>query len=135
MVLRLGPAKGKDSATSMGPMLVTPDELEPWRQGGRLGLGMRASVNGREYSNGNLGDMYWSFGQLMAYASRGTRLMPGDVIGSGTVGTGCILERSLTLGAERYPWLRAGDAVTLEVDGLGAIEAPIKAGVEPLPLK
>jgi 2-keto-4-pentenoate hydratase/2-oxohepta-3-ene-1,7-dioic acid hydratase in catechol pathway len=135
MVLRLGPAKGKDSATSMGPMLVTPDELEPWRQDGRLGLGMRASVNGREYSNGNLGDMYWSFGQLMAYASRGTRLMPGDVIGSGTVGTGCILERALTLGAERYPWLRAGDAVTLEVDGLGAIEARINAGVEPLPLK
>jgi 2-keto-4-pentenoate hydratase/2-oxohepta-3-ene-1,7-dioic acid hydratase in catechol pathway len=135
MALRLGPAKGKDSATSIGPMLVTPDELEPWRHNGRLRLRMTASVNGVEYSSGNLGDMYWSFGQLMAYASRGTRLVPGDVIGSGTVGTGCILERSLVLGAERYPWLNPGDEVKLEVEGLGEIEARIQAGAEPLPLK
>ena len=135
MALRLGPAKGKDSATSMGPMLVTPDELEPWRSDGRLRLGMRASVNGTQYSDGNLGDMYWSFGQLMAYASRGTKLVPGDVIGSGTVGTGCILERSLMDGSERYPWLRADDTVELEVDGLGTIRARIKVGPEPVPLK
>src|SRR6202171_518512 len=135
MALRLGPAKGKDSATSMGPMLVTPDELEPWRNDGRLRLGMRASVNGTQYSDGNLGDMYWSFGQLMAYASRGTKLVPGDVIGSGTVGSGCILERSLTDGSERYPWLRADDIVGLEVDGLGKISARIKAGPEPVPLE
>lgn len=135
MALRLGPGKGKDSATSMGPALVTPDELEPWRRAGRLRLGMTASVNGTEYSRGNLGDMYWSFGQLMAYASRGTRLVPGDVIGSGTVGTGCILERSLTYGTESYPWLKAGDAVELEVDGLGAIDARVVVGTEPLPLR
>ena len=114
---------------------VTPDELEPWRSDGRLRLGMRASVNGTQYSDGNLGDMYWSFGQLMAYASRGTKLVPGDVIGSGTVGTGCILERSLMDGSERYPWLRADDIVGLEVDGLGKISARIKAGPEPVPLK
>jgi 2-keto-4-pentenoate hydratase/2-oxohepta-3-ene-1,7-dioic acid hydratase in catechol pathway len=135
MALRLGPAKGKDSATSLGPMLVTPDELEPWRGESRLRLQMSASVNGVEYSSGNLADMYWSFGQLMAYASRGTRLVPGDVIGSGTVGTGCILERSLTHGAARYPWLKAGDVVKLEVEGLGEIDARIKAGADPLPLK
>ena len=135
MALRLGPAKGKDSATSLGPMLVTPDELEPWRRDGRLRLGMTASVNGVDYSAGNLGDLYWSFGQMMAYASRGTRLVPGDVIGSGTVGTGCILEHSLTHGSDRYPWLKAGDAVTLEVEGLGAIDARITAGADPVPLK
>jgi 2-keto-4-pentenoate hydratase/2-oxohepta-3-ene-1,7-dioic acid hydratase in catechol pathway len=135
MAQHLGPAKGKDSATSMGPVLVTPDELEPWRDGSRLRLEMRASVNGVAYSAGSLGDLYWSFGQMMAYASRGTRLTPGDVIGSGTVGTGCILELALVHGTDRYPWLKAGDEVRLEVEQLGAIVATIRPGSIPKPLR
>jgi 2-keto-4-pentenoate hydratase/2-oxohepta-3-ene-1,7-dioic acid hydratase in catechol pathway len=135
MAQHLGPAKGKDSATSMGPVLVTPDELVPWRGGSRLRLEMRASVNGVDYSAGNLGDLYWSFGQMMAYASRGTRLTPGDVIGSGTVGTGCILELALVHGTDRYPWLKAGDEVRLDVEQLGAIVATIRPGSIPKPLK
>ena len=129
----LGPAKGKDSATSLGPMLVTPDEIGGDR--GRPRLRMTASVNGVDYSAGNLGDLYWSFGQMMAYASRGTRLMPGDIIGSGTVGTGCILELSLTHGSDRYPWLKPRDQVRLEVEQLGAIDATIEPGATPVPLR
>jgi 2-keto-4-pentenoate hydratase/2-oxohepta-3-ene-1,7-dioic acid hydratase in catechol pathway len=128
MKLGLGPAKGKDSATSLGPYLVTPDEL------GDLDLAMTASVNGTPYSAGRLSDLYWSFEQLIAYASRGTRLVPGDVIGSGTVGTGCILELSRVHGAERYPWLAAGDEVRLSVQGLGEQRARVTAGRAPIPL-
>jgi 2-keto-4-pentenoate hydratase/2-oxohepta-3-ene-1,7-dioic acid hydratase in catechol pathway len=131
----LGPAKGKDTASSFGPMLVTPDELEPLRGGNAYQLAMRASVNGRLYSEGSMAGIYWSFGQLLAYASRGTQLRPGDVIGSGTVGTGCILELSRTHGSEQYPWLQPGDTVRLEVDQLGAIESRIVAGAEPIPLR
>ena len=131
----LGPAKGKDSATSLGPMLVTPDELAPAQGGNAYRLAMTASVNGREYSRGNLADIYWSFGQLLAYASRGTRLMPGDIIGSGTVGSGCILELSSSHSSEEYPWLQPGDEVLLEVEQLGAISARIIPGRPPIPLR
>jgi len=131
----LGPAKGKDSATSFGPCLVTPDELQPRRAGNAYDLRMTASVNGRLYSDGTLADLYWSFGQLLAYASRGTRLVPGDVIGSGTVGGGCIAELSATGGHDAYPWLQPGDTVRLEVEELGAIEARITPGREPIPLR
>lgn len=127
----MGPVKGKDSATSLGPWLVTPDELDSRRVGNAFDLQMRASVNGRPYSKGNAGDLYWSFGQMISYASRGTRIVPGDLMGSGTVGTGCILELSTVHGEEQFPWLRAGDEVTLEADLLGAISARI---TEPLPL-
>jgi 2-keto-4-pentenoate hydratase/2-oxohepta-3-ene-1,7-dioic acid hydratase in catechol pathway len=127
----MGPVKGKDSATSLGPWLVTPDELDSRRVGNAFDLQMRASVNGRPYSKGNAGDLYWSFGQMISYASRGTRIVPGDVMGSGTVGTGCILELSTVHGEEQFPWLRAGDEVTLEADLLGAITARI---TDPLPL-
>ncbi len=127
----MGPVKGKDSATSLGPWLVTPDELDSRRGGNAFDLQMRASVNGRPYSKGNAGDLYWSFGQMISYASRGTRIVPGDVMGSGTVGTGCILELSTVHGEEQFPWLRAGDEVTLEADLLGAITARI---IDPLPL-
>ena len=121
----LGPVKGKDTATSLGPWLITPDELAPHRAGGSFDLQMQASVNGRPYSKGNAADLYWTFGQLLAYASRGTRVQPGDVIGSGTVGTGCILELSTVHGEAAYPWLRPGDEVRLEADLLGAITARI----------
>ena len=125
MTQMLGPAKGKDSATTLGPMLVTPDELEPHRGGNAYRLAMRASVNGVGYSSGDMGDIHWTFGELLAYASRGTRVVPGDVIGSGTVGSGCILELSRVHGGDRYPWLAPGDRVRLEIEQLGAIDTTI----------
>jgi 2-keto-4-pentenoate hydratase/2-oxohepta-3-ene-1,7-dioic acid hydratase in catechol pathway len=121
MRLGLGPAKGKDFATSLGPVLVTPDELEPYRTGKAFDLVMTASVNGAEWSRGRLSDIYWSFGEMLAHASRGTVLRPGDVIGSGTCGTGCILELSAVHGSDAYPWLGPGDVVELSVDVLGTL--------------
>jgi fumarylacetoacetate (FAA) hydrolase len=109
MAVGLGPAKGKDFATSLGPVLVTPDEL------GDLRLEMIARVNGEERSRGNLGDMHWSWDQLLEHAGRNTRLVASDVLGSGTVGTGCILEH----GDGR--WLQPGDVVELEIEGIGIL--------------
>jgi 2-keto-4-pentenoate hydratase/2-oxohepta-3-ene-1,7-dioic acid hydratase in catechol pathway len=131
----MGPVKGKDTATSLGPWLITPDELAPRRAGQAFDLEMRASVNGRPYSKGNAGDLYWSFGQMISYASRGTRVQTGDVIGSGTVGTGCILELSTVHSEEEYPWLEPGDEVTLEADLLGAITGRITGPQALHPLK
>jgi 2-keto-4-pentenoate hydratase/2-oxohepta-3-ene-1,7-dioic acid hydratase in catechol pathway len=131
----LGPAKGKDTATSLGPWMITPDELAPRAAGNAYDLEMRASVNGKEWSHGNLSAIYWRFGQLLAYASRGTELRTGDLIGSGTVGTGCILELSRLHGSGAYPWLAAGDEVTLAVDLLGSIDAALTAGRPVIPLR
>ena len=131
----LGPVKAKDTATSLGPWLVTPDELAPRRSGNSFDLQMSASVNGRPYSKGNAEDLYWSFGQMISYASRGTRVQTGDVIASGTVGTGCILELSTVHGEDAYPWLAPGDEVRLEADLLGSITARITAAPPLHPLK
>ena len=109
MKVGLGPAKGKDFATSLGPFVVTPDEFDDSR------ATMVARVNGEERSRGGLADMYHSWGAIVAHAARNTHLVPGDVLGSGTVGTGCILE----LGDGR--WLRPGDVVELEVEGIGVL--------------
>ncbi len=109
MAVGLGPAKGKDFATSLGPVLVTPEEL------GDLRLEMVARVNGEERSRGNLGELHWSWEQLVEHAARNTRLVPGDVLGSGTVGTGCILEH----GDGR--WLEPGDVVELEIERIGVL--------------
>ena len=109
MTVGLGPAKGKDFATSLGPVLVTPDEL------GDLRLEMTAQVNGEERSRGNLGSIHWPWEELAAHAAENTRLVPGDVLGSGTVGTGCILEH----GDGR--WLESGDEVELEVERIGVL--------------
>ena len=109
MKVGLGPAKGKDFATSFGPVVVTVDEFD-----GRSG-GMVARVNGEERSRGSLGDMYHPWETIRAQAARNTRLLPGDILGSGTVGTGCILEH----GDAR--WLEPGDAVELEVEGIGVL--------------
>jgi fumarylacetoacetate (FAA) hydrolase len=118
MAVGLGPSKSKDFATSLGPRIVPLAELqEQWRDG-RLHLEMTASVNGRVYSRGNAGTMFWSWPQLLAHASRDTELRPGDVLGSGTVGTGCILE--LTPEAVGG-WLKAGDVVELAIQGLGTL--------------
>jgi len=135
MKLSMGPVKGKDFATSLGPMLVTPDELEDARRGRAYDLTMTATVNGTEYSRASLADIYWSFGEMLAYASRGTRVEPGDIIGSGTCGTGCILELALVHGSERYPWLRAGDVVELSVERLGMLRNRVVAGTTVQPLR
>jgi fumarylacetoacetate (FAA) hydrolase len=109
MRVGLGPAKGKDFATSLGPVVVTPDEFD-----GKGGA-MVARVNGEERSRGELADMHHSWDAILAHAARNTRLRPGDVLGSGTVGTGCILEH----GDGR--WLQPGDVVELEVEGIGLL--------------
>jgi fumarylacetoacetate (FAA) hydrolase len=123
-VVRLGPAKGKDFASSFGPWLVTPDELADARAGNGYDLAMTAEVNGTETSRGRWSDAQFSFGEMLARASADVRLRPGDLVGSGTVGTGCLLEvRDATLG--RY--LEPGDEVVLRIDRLGALRNPIVA--------
>ncbi len=122
--VRLGPAKGKDFASTVGPWLVTPDELADARRGGGYDLAMTADVNGVETSRGRWSDTQFSFGAMLVRASADARLRPGDLIGSGTVGTGCLLEvRDATLG--RY--LEPGDEVVLRIDRLGALRTPIVA--------
>jgi fumarylacetoacetate (FAA) hydrolase len=118
MSVGLGPSKGKDVATSFGPEVVSMDELAGCFRDGRLHLEMTASVNGRLLSRGNSGSMYWTWPQLLAHASRDATLSPGDVLGSGTVGTGCILE--LTPEAAGG-WLKPGDLVELSIERLGTL--------------
>jgi fumarylacetoacetate (FAA) hydrolase len=114
MKVGLGPAKGKDFATSLGPVVVTPDEL------GDLRLEMVARVNGEERSRGNLGDMYHPWEAIVEHAARNTVLRPGDVLGSGTVGGGCILEH------DDGRWLARGDVVELEVEGIGVLKNRVR---------
>ncbi len=120
--VRLGPAKGKDFATSIGPWLVTPDELEDARSGKGYALTMTANVNAQEISRGSWSDIEYSIGEMLARASADVRLQPGDLIGTGTVGTGCLLEvKDERLG--RY--LQPGDEVVLRVDRLGELRNPV----------
>jgi fumarylacetoacetate (FAA) hydrolase len=125
MTLNLGPAKGKDFATSLGPWLVTIDELMPRARATDRGLvfdmEMRAVVNGRPLSAGNLSDMTWTFAQILERASYGVDLAPGEVVGSGTCGTGCLLELNGS-GRTTDMWLKPGDVVELSIDGLGRLE-------------
>jgi 2-keto-4-pentenoate hydratase/2-oxohepta-3-ene-1,7-dioic acid hydratase in catechol pathway len=135
MKLSMGPVKGKDSATTLGPMLVTPAEVVGRRKDRSYDLTMTASVNGREYSRASFADIFWSFGEMISYASRGTRVSPGDVIGSGTCGTGCILELALVHGGDAYPWLKPGDEVVLSVDALGSLHNRVVPGPPLRPLR
>ena len=123
MAMSLGPAKGKDFATSFGPYMVTPDELEDaWDENGKLNLRMTCHVNGALISDGNTDDLYHSFKDMIERASMNTKLLSGDYLGSGTVGTGCILElRPENTGG----WIKKGDVVTLEVKRLGVLENKI----------
>jgi fumarylacetoacetate (FAA) hydrolase len=125
MKLSLGPAKGKDFATALGPFLVTLDELAPHMKktanGAAFDLKMRAMVNRVEVSRGNVKDMNWTFAQIIERASYGVTLYPGDVIGSGTCGTGCFLELNGSKITQNQ-WLAAGDTVTLEIQGMGRLE-------------
>jgi fumarylacetoacetate (FAA) hydrolase len=136
MLLNLGPAKGKDFATCIGPWLVTLDELAPYEiappaghTGKAWNLAMTCHVNGKEVSRGNLGQMDWTFAEIIERASYGVNLYPGDVIGSGTVGTGCFLELNGTgkLNDPAYPeqWLQEGDEVVLTIDALGSLSNTI----------
>jgi 2-keto-4-pentenoate hydratase/2-oxohepta-3-ene-1,7-dioic acid hydratase in catechol pathway/glyoxylase-like metal-dependent hydrolase (beta-lactamase superfamily II) len=130
--LSIGQAKGKDSGVTLGPYLVTPDELEPYRHEGKLGLQVSALVNDTEIGSGSTAQMDWSFGEVISYASRGVTLRPGDVFGSGTVPT-CTLVEHLSLTAlESFPgWLHDGDVVTLRVQGLGETRQTVRATSAP----
>src|SRR5688572_11052675 len=136
MLLNLGPAKGKDFATALGPWLVTLDELEEFlvpakenHVGKSWNLRMKCLVNGVQVSEGSLGDMDWTFAEIIERASYGVDLYPGDVIGSGTVGTGCFLELNGTgkLNDPNYTeqWLRPDDVVEMEIEGLGKLNNTI----------
>jgi fumarylacetoacetate (FAA) hydrolase len=123
MIVGLGPAKGKDFASSFGPVIVTHDSLAD-RATGRPGvydLLMTARINGKEFSRGNFKDIHWSFGEIIARVSECVRLNPGDMIGSGTVGTGCLLELTKFQG----PWLNEGDVVELEIERIGILRNTI----------
>jgi fumarylacetoacetate (FAA) hydrolase len=120
MTVGLGPAKGKDFALSLGPWLVTPDEL-PYEDG-RLRLEATASVNGAELTRTNASEQHWSWPELVAHAARDTRLRPGDILGSGTLNRGCLLELG-PLDGERF--LEPGDEVAIAADGLGVLTTRI----------
>jgi fumarylacetoacetate (FAA) hydrolase len=123
MKVALGPAKGKDFASSLGPVIATAEEFPPETAGkpGVYEAAMVARVNGEERSRGDFRDIYWSFGQILARASESVMLYPGDVIGSGTVGTGCLLELTKAQG----PWLQPRDVVELEIEGIGILRNQI----------
>jgi 2-keto-4-pentenoate hydratase/2-oxohepta-3-ene-1,7-dioic acid hydratase in catechol pathway len=130
MRVGLGPAKGKDFASTLGPWLVTADELEPFRDtDGFLRLAMTVEVNGAEVGRDLLSNMGWPFEDLVAYASRGTVVRPGDVLGSGTCGNGgCLAELWGRRGERTPPPLRPGDVVTMTVEGIGRIANRIVPG-------
>ena len=133
MQVRLGPCKGKDTATTLGPYLVTADELEPYRDtDGFLRLALTASVNGEVVGKDLLSNMSWTFEEMVAYASRGTVVRPGDVLGSGTCGNGgCLAELWGVRGEQSPPPLKPGDTVTLTVEGIGTVSNTVVAGRDP----
>jgi 2-keto-4-pentenoate hydratase/2-oxohepta-3-ene-1,7-dioic acid hydratase in catechol pathway len=137
MTVGLGPAKGKDSATTLGPWLVTAEELAPFRdEEGFLALEMRVSVNGAEVGHDLLSNMGWPFEELVSYASRGTRVRAGDVLGSGTCGNGgCLAELWGRRGEQSPPVLRAGDVVEMTVEGIGTIRNRVVPGIELPPVR
>lgn len=129
MRLGLGPAKGKDSRNSLGPAFVTADEFAPHASKRSFAVDMRVFVNDEHVGGGSMDQMDWSWGEIVAYASRGTTLRPGEVFGSGTVPTGCLLEDLGLKGPEGFRgWLAPGDRVRLEIDHIGALEHEIVAG-------
>jgi fumarylacetoacetate (FAA) hydrolase len=137
MLLNLGPAKGKDFSTVIGPILVTPDELAhleiPCKEnhtGKNYNLKMTCHVNGVQVSEGNMGDMDWTFAEILERCAYGADILAGDVIGSGTVGTGCFLELNgtglLNNPAYKVQWLQPNDVVTMNIDMLGELKNTIK---------
>ncbi|MEW1930145.1 fumarylacetoacetate hydrolase family protein [Streptomyces sp. NPDC088360] len=136
MKVGLGPCKGKDTATTLGPYLVTADELEPYRDAeGFLRLALTAEVNGQVIGKDLLSNMSWTFEEMTAYASRGTAVHPGDVLGSGTCGNGgCLAELWGVRGEQSPPPLRPGDTVTLTAEAIGTLTNRVVPGPAPLPL-
>lgn len=136
MTVGLGPCKGKDSASTLGPWLVTADELEPYRDAdGLLRLSLTAAVNGRTVGRDLLSNMSWTFEELVAYASRGTRVVPGDVLGSGTCGNGgCLAELWGRRGERVPPPLRPGDTVSLTVEAIGTLTSTVAPGPALVPV-
>ncbi|WP_068183620.1 fumarylacetoacetate hydrolase family protein [Mycobacterium sp. UM_CSW] len=133
--LAIGQGKGKDSGVTLGPYLVTPDELEPYRRDGKLDLQVTALVNDTVIGSGSTAQMDWTFGEVISYVSRGVPLMPGDVIGSGTVPTCTLVEHLNPAALESFPgWLHDGDVVTLRVQGLGETRQTVRASGPPHPL-
>jgi fumarylacetoacetate (FAA) hydrolase len=116
----LGPAKAKDFATSLGPFIVTPEEWSDRKQGDHIDLKMEAMVNGRTISKGNLNQLYWSIPHIIERLSQDCTLFPGDVIGTGTVGTGCLLEHNDPI------WLQSNDIVQLRVERLGVLRNVVR---------
>jgi 2-keto-4-pentenoate hydratase/2-oxohepta-3-ene-1,7-dioic acid hydratase in catechol pathway/glyoxylase-like metal-dependent hydrolase (beta-lactamase superfamily II) len=133
--LGIGQGKGKDSGVTLGPYLVTSDELEPYRRAGRLDLRVTALVNDAVIGSGSTAQMDWSFGEVVSYVSRGVALAPGDVIGSGTVPTCTLVEHLNPAALDSFPgWLHDGDVVTLRVQGLGETRQTVRASPPPHPL-
>jgi len=128
MEFGLGPTKGKDSANTFGPMLVTVDELDDRRSDKGFDLSMKAWVNDDLVTDGSLNQLDWSFAEMVAHASRGTRIRAGDIVGSGTVPTGCLLEHAMKDGADFRGWLKPTDRVRLEVERLGVLEMTVTDG-------
>jgi 2-keto-4-pentenoate hydratase/2-oxohepta-3-ene-1,7-dioic acid hydratase in catechol pathway len=133
MKVNLGPCKGKDFASTLGPVLVTADEFVPDADG-FLALEMTVAVNGTGIGRDLLSNMGWPFDELVAYASRGTQVRPGDVLGSGTCGNGGCLAELWGRGRD-IPPLRPGDVVTMTVEGIGTIENRIVPGVAATPIR
>jgi 2-keto-4-pentenoate hydratase/2-oxohepta-3-ene-1,7-dioic acid hydratase in catechol pathway len=134
MRLGLGICKGKDFANTLGPWIVTLDELEPYRDGDRFDLELHAELNGSSLGRDTLANMAWSFAELVSYASRGTWVRPGDVLGSGTCGNGCLLELWGRHGRDGLPPLQPGDVVSLHAEGIGTLTNTVVAGLEPFAL-
>ena len=128
MKLNLGPAKGKDFGSTFGPWLVTKNELEPYKQsspdGDRYDLTMKAFVNDIQVSEDALANMTWTFAQIIERVSYGVDIFPGDIIGSGTCGTGCFLELNGSK-ITKNQWLNPGDIISLEIEGLGTLKNKI----------
>ena len=128
MKLNLGPAKGKDFSTTIGPYLVTKDELKhkitPSNKGNIYDLNMKAFINDKQVSSDSSKNMHWTFAEIISHISKGTSLYPGDIIGSGTCATGCLYELNLTNKTDN--WLQINDLIRLEIDELGALENKIK---------
>lgn len=135
MRLSMGPVKGKDTATSVGPVFVTKDELDDRRTATGFDLAMTCRVGGETYSEARWSDVHWSFGEMVAYASRGSEVRANDVIGSGTANGGCILELIQRPDGHRYRWLREGDVVEAEVDMLGTLTNTVVAASPVVPLR
>jgi 2-keto-4-pentenoate hydratase/2-oxohepta-3-ene-1,7-dioic acid hydratase in catechol pathway len=131
MAVGLGPSKGKDFASTLGPWIVTPDELEKYREGDRLALDMSVSVNGVEIGRDNSRQMSWSFEELASHASRGSIVGAGDVLASGTCGGGALSEVWSRTGKREPGPLQVGDVVEMTIQGIGTIRNKIVEQVSP----